>query len=155
MIKNNKIIIEGDRDAITNLWLIPLDNNNKPDKQLKPQSTYIQVQHTANSAYRKKSASRLQVFHHASLGTPVVTTLIRAINNNWLTSFPGLTATGIWKYLPKSTQTTLRHMHKVRQNIQSTQAVTIAEILDENKDKKDPSEEYLPPRKIQNRDHIV
>ena len=29
------------------------------------------------------------------------------------------------------------------------------EIIEENRDKKDPSEEYLPPRNITNRDHIV
>ena len=27
--------------------------------------------------------------------------------------------------------------------------------MEENKDKTDPLEEYLPPRKIENRDHIV
>ena len=27
--------------------------------------------------------------------------------------------------------------------------------MDENKDKKDPSEEHLPLRKIKNRDHII
>ena len=92
VIKNNKVIIEGDRDAVTNLWLIPLENNENNEKRC---SAYIQIQHTANSAYRQKSASHLQAFHHASLGAPVVTTLIRAINNNWLTSFPGLTADGV------------------------------------------------------------
>ena len=46
-------------------------------------------------------------------------------------------------------------MHKVRQNIRSTQAVTATEITEENKDKTELSEEYLPPRNIKNRDHIV
>ena len=100
VIRNNKVIIEGDCDAVTNLWLILLENNNSyTDKQ--PQSAYIQIQHTSNSAYRQKSASHLQAFHHASLGAPVVTTLIRAINNDWLTSFPGLIADGVRKHLPK------------------------------------------------------
>ena len=50
VIKNNEVIIEGDRDARTNLWLIPLENDNNNKKQ--PQSAYIQIQQTANSAYR-------------------------------------------------------------------------------------------------------
>ena len=50
VIKNNKVIIEGDRDAVTNLWLIPLENNENNEKQ--PRSAYIQIQHTANSVYR-------------------------------------------------------------------------------------------------------
>ena len=50
--KNNKVMIEGDRDVVKNLWLIPLknDNNDKPDAQSQPQSAYIQIQLTANSA---------------------------------------------------------------------------------------------------------
>ena len=47
------------------------------------------------------------------------------------------------------------HMHKVRQNVRSTKKVTTEEIREENKDKKDPLEEYLPPWKIENRVHIV
>ena len=33
--------------------------------------------------------------------------------------------------------------------------MTTEEIMEKNKETKDPSEEYLPPRKIGNRDHIV
>ena len=33
--------------------------------------------------------------------------------------------------------------------------ITAEEIMDENKDKKDPSEDCLPPRKNTNRDYIV
>ena len=76
VVKSNKVIIEGDRDAITNLWLIPLESDNKePDQSPQPRAAYIQLQHTANSAYHQKLAAHLQAFHHASLGAPVVTTL--------------------------------------------------------------------------------
>ena len=47
------------------------------------------------------------------------------------------------------------HMDKVRQNILSKKPVTVEEIMEENKDTKDPLEDYLPPRTIKNRDHIV
>ena len=46
-------------------------------------------------------------------------------------------------------------MHKVRQNIRSTKVVTDMEIMKKKKDKTDPSGDYLPPRTINNRDHIV
>ena len=52
VIKNNKVIIEGDRDAVTNLWLIPLENDNINTDKQQPGSAYIQIQHTANSAYK-------------------------------------------------------------------------------------------------------
>ena len=102
-----------------NLYLILLENNNnKPDEQLEPRSIMRQLQHTGNSVYQQKSASHLQAFYYSLLGTPVVSALIQAINNNWLISFPGLTAAGVQRHLPKSVQTTMGYnMHKVRQNI--------------------------------------
>ena len=106
----------------TNLWLIPLEsnnNNNNNNNNTKPikQLFVIQLKHTANSMYQQNSASHLQAWHHATLGVLIVTTLIRAINNNWLTSFPGLTVTGIRKHLPTSIQRSMGHLHKVRKNL--------------------------------------
>ena len=49
----------------------------------------------------------------------------------------------------------MRHMHNVRQNIRSTKVVTDTGIMEENKDTKNPLEDYLLPRTIKNRDHIV
>ena len=45
------------------------------------------------------------------------------------------------------------HLHKVRKNLRPTDKVTTEEIMEE--EAKDPSEDYLPPRKIKNREHIV
>ena len=87
------------------------------------------------------------------MGAPVVTTLIRAINKIWLTSFWGLTATRVRKHLPTLIQTTMGYLHKVRKNLRPTDKVTTEEIMEEVED--DPSEDYLPPRKIKNREHIV
>ena len=47
------------------------------------------------------------------------------------------------------------HMHKVRQNIRSTKVITAEEIMEENRNMINPSEDYLPPRTITNRDHYV
>ncbi|OEU17012.1 hypothetical protein FRACYDRAFT_239613 [Fragilariopsis cylindrus CCMP1102] len=151
VIKENKIIIEGPRDAETNLWLMPLESNTTNTVKPIKRPFVIQLKHTANSAYQQKSASHLQAWHHATLGAPVVTTLIKAIDKNWLTSFPGLTSHGIRKHLPKSIQTTMGHLHKVRKNLQPTDKVTTAEIMEDEED--DP--DYLPPRVIKNREHIV
>ena len=156
--KDNKIIIEGPRDTETNLWLILLEsnnNNNNNNDNMKPtkQPFVIQLNHKVNIGYQQKSASHLQARHHGTIGAPVVTPLIRAINNNWLTSFLGLVATGIRKHLPKSIQTTMEHLHKVRKNLRPTDKVTTEEIMEEVAE--DPSKDYLPPRKIKNREHIV
>ena len=132
----------------TNLWLMPLENNNNNNSNTKPNKIpfVIQLNHTVNSAYQQKSASHLQAWHHTILGTPAVATLIWAINKNWLTSFPGLTVNDIRKHLPKSIQTTMGHLHKVRKNLHPIAKVTVEEVMEEIEE--DPSEDYLSPRKI-------
>ena len=44
-------------------------------------------------------------------------------------------------------------LHKVRKNLRPTDKVTTEEIMEEVVE--DPSEDYLPPRKIKNCEHIV
>ena len=139
--------------CITNLWLMPLDNttNNNTNRNATKRPFVIQLKHTANSAYQQKSASQLQAWHHTTLGAPVVTTLIKAIDTNLLTTFPGLTSNGVRKHLPKSIQTTMGHLHKVRKNLRPTDKITTEEIMEDEEE--DP--DYLPPRIINNREHIV
>ena len=155
VIKDNKIIIKGPRDMETNLWLITLEINNTNNNNTKPTKRLfvIQLKHTANSVYQQKPVSYLQAWYHAALGAPVVTMLIWAINKNWLTSFPRLTATGVQKHLPKSIQTTIGHLQKMRKNLQATDKVISEKIMEEVEE--NPSENYLPPRKIKNCEHIV
>ena len=154
VIKDNKVIIEGPRDTETNLWNMPLENNNNNDNATEPikRPFIIQLKHTANSVYQQKSASHLQAWHHATLGAPVVTKLIKAIDKNWLTSFPGLSSNGIRKHLPKSIQTTMGHLHKVRKNMRPTDKVTAEEIME---DVEEEEAEGPAPEKIINREHHV
>ena len=78
--KDDKTIMTGPRDYATRLWTVPVEAyyNNR-------------VIHTANSAYTQKSAAELYAYLHACLGYPTVATLIDAIKNNRLSTFPGLT----------------------------------------------------------------
>ena len=83
VFKDNKIIIEGQRDS--KIWLTLLKynkNKNKNNDNKKPsqQSFIIQIKYTANSVYQQKLAAHLQAWHHATLEAPVVTTSIQAIN---------------------------------------------------------------------------
>ena len=70
------------RDLETNLWLMLLKSTNNNKMKLIKQSFVIQLKRTANSTYQQKSAAYLQAWHHATLGGPVATTLIWAINND-------------------------------------------------------------------------
>ena len=106
-------------------------NNNNNDKDNPTQQSFvIQLKKIANSDYQQKLVAYLQAWHYATLGAPLVTTLIRAINNNWVTSLPRLTADIIYKHLPKTIQTTMGHMQQVRKNICSTKKVIAEEIIE-------------------------
>jgi len=99
--KDDKTIMTGPRDYATRLWTVPVEAyyNNK-------------IIHTANSAYTQKSAAELYAFLHACLGYPTVATLIDAIKNNRLSTFPGLTVEGVRRHLPKSIATSMGHLHR-------------------------------------------
>ena len=93
------------------------------NKQIKEDTRqYLKVQHQPkiNVILRKdKTKHDLAKFHHASLYSPVQQTLIKAINNNQLTSFPELSSKLITKNLPPTIATEKGHLNQERQNIQS------------------------------------
>ena len=63
----------------------------------------------------------LAMFYHQCLGSPPKPTLLRAIKNGQLSSFPGLTYELISRHLPRSTATEKSRMSRVKQGVQSTQ----------------------------------
>jgi hypothetical protein len=67
----------------------------------------VPVLHAANSAYHQPTIAKLMAFHNATIWSIPVVTLCNAIDNDWLTSFPGLTSKAIRKHLPKSISTTI------------------------------------------------
>ena len=92
--KNNKTILKGVRDKVSTLWMIPIKHHRK--KQLLAQQLpTVPVLHAANSAYHQPTIAKLMAFHNATIGSLPVKTLCNAIDNNWLTSFPGLTGLGL------------------------------------------------------------
>ena len=151
VVKDNKIILEGKRDKASTLWMIPIKHHKK--KQLLAQYLpEVPIVHAANSAYHQPTIARLMAFLNATIGSLPVKTLCTAIDNDWLTSFPGLTSSAIRKHLPKSISTTMGHMHMIRKGIRSTTQPTINEIMNEEIDPEPPLD---PPRHITNRQHYV
>ena len=62
----------------------------------------------------------LTKYLHASLFSPVKSTLIKAIDKGFLMTFPGLTSALIKKHLPTPLATALGHQVRERQGLQST-----------------------------------
>ena len=81
---------------------------------------------------RKKETHRdLARYLHASCFSPVHSTWTRAIKNRHFQSWPGLTQQLVDKHLPLSTATVRGHLHKQRQNLQSTKGIKKHKLIDE------------------------
>jgi hypothetical protein len=104
--KNNKTILKGIRDTVSTLWMIPIKYHKKA-LLLAQDLPSVPVLHAANSAYHQPTIAKLMAFHNATIGSLPVKTLCNAIDNDWLTSFPGLTSKAIRKHLPKSISTAM------------------------------------------------
>jgi hypothetical protein len=85
-----KIILKGIRDKISTLWMIPIKHHKKV-KLLAQELPSVPLVHAANSAYHQPTIAKLMAFLNATIGSLPVKTLCNAIDNDWLTSFPGLT----------------------------------------------------------------
>jgi hypothetical protein len=79
----------------------------------------------ANSLYDYSNTQQLIRFYHASLFSPVVSTLINAINKGYLKGFPGLTATRVRRHITIDNATAKGYMDQTRQGQRSTHPTSI------------------------------
>ena len=94
------------------MWMVQLGEQARPHTTLPPTCNAIML----NDTTKKDQAQ----FHHASLGSTVPSTLLKAIDVSFLSSFPGLTTQLVKKHLPKSIQTSKGDMDQERKNLQPT-----------------------------------
>ena len=161
IIKDDTVIIKGPRNPTNRLWSIPfatkcaplspsltsvsecpamgasaspsLSRGREPHTHKIPPS--LPSNDTAASAIRSAATKAdLAAFLHACLFSPMVVTLLRAIQRGHFTSFPGLTVDLIRKHLLKSTATTKGRMRGQQKNVRSTKvhlpSVPLATSLD-------------------------
>lgn len=102
------------------LWGIPI-----PDTM--PGTTN---NHFANAIVPTHNLPKLMAYLHASLFSPSLSTLLKAVRNNQLSTWPKLTESNIKKYLQPSLATALGHLDQSRQNQQSTKTLTAKNVED-------------------------
>ena len=102
-----KIIIQGTRQN-NKLWTID------------PPTT-SPGHHSLNAAIDTPTIAERINFYHASLFSPTLDTLCKAIDAGYLTTFPSFTSNQVRKFPPRSTATAKGHLHAQRSNIRSTQ----------------------------------
>ena len=82
----------------------------------------ITPHHGAFNMVPTSSHAQLAMFYHQCIGSPPVSTFVKAIRNGQFRSFPGLTAELITKHLPPSKATAKGHMVRRRQGVQATRS---------------------------------
>ena len=114
---NEKVVWKGPREKLTGLWVLPLKPNMKMPTYLKEKSR----NHAVNNVYQMSSKEEVIKFLHQCLFCPPKSTLLKAIRNNQLAMWPGLTAEAVEKYLPESCPATDKgHMKRQQNGIRST-----------------------------------
>jgi hypothetical protein len=104
--------MRGSRDPNSRLWRVNLKQKlEKHEKQY-------------NHAYEKNNQKYLMNYLHAACFSPVKSTWIAVIKNEYFLSWPGLTEHAMEKHLSKSTATTKGHLNQQRKNARTTQIKT-------------------------------
>ena len=67
-----------------------------------------------NSVMPEGNIEEVMTYLHKALGSPKISTLLMAVENNNLTTWPSLSTRNITKYLPKSVETGLGHLDQER-----------------------------------------
>ena len=106
----------GTREFLTGLWVLTLKQVGKITQPI----TNVTDNHTANNAYQMTSNEELIRYLHQCLFCPPKSTLLKAIKNNQLATWPGLTAEAVQKYLPDSCPAIDKgHMKRQKKGIRS------------------------------------
>lgn len=121
----DETILAGDRNHQTGLWMIPVEVQQELTQEANnaiDDGTFVHETefHQANFINGPNKAAELVAFAHATLFSPALTTLMKAVKNNFLIGFPGLTAAALLNHPPITAATAQGHLDQVRKNQRST-----------------------------------
>ena len=87
------------------------------DDQTPPLGTLLNTLESAYGAmtYEQNVIPKLIKWYHATAGFPATSIWLRAINDDFYSSWPGLTTRRVQKYLGKIEETTYGHLELIRQ----------------------------------------
>ena len=118
--KHNKILMKGERNKNNGMWEIEIGNEQNIQENKHIFST-DQPQQANSGIYEFKKKGDIINFLHGCAFSPVKTAWIKAVKNNYFTTWPGLSDEAIRKHLGKVDATVKGHQTQTRQNVRSTQ----------------------------------
>ena len=119
ILQNNIIVWQGTQETSTILWILPL-NPRTPPENIPVHTSTAGTQYAGNT-YQITSKGDLIGYLHQCLLCPPKRKIIKAIQNNQLTTWPGLNATEVDKYLPDiSLETDKCHMKRQSKGLRTT-----------------------------------
>ena len=86
---------------------------------------------SASAILRSDTDASFATFMHTALGSPALSTLLRAVRKGYLSSYPRLTATMVTTYLSLTAATARGHLDQHRQGLDSTAIDTDPDQADE------------------------
>jgi hypothetical protein len=128
------LVWQGIREPCTGLWVLPLRPDPTHPEFANLATTVPNSTEAAYNVHALTSKAALIKFLHQCLLSPPKTTLLKAVENNQLPTWPGLTTAAIKKYLPETSPATDKgHMKRQRKGLRSTkekvqEALNIIEI---------------------------
>ena len=114
--RTNKNIMHGTRENQSSLYMVPLI----PEQNENMTEFKILERHFAGSLYESKSKADLCTFLHLALWSPCTSTLISAVKNNFLSTWPRLTEQLVQEFLQTSEPTAKWHIQQSFKGNQST-----------------------------------
>jgi hypothetical protein len=124
-----KVVLSGTRSPITRLWHLNITPSHPTMPTTLPLETALGASNpTTSTSLNTFSAkpAELVTFAHAALCSPALSTLCTALDNHYITGFPGLTSALVRKYPPRSVAMVKGHLDQTRTNLRSTKPTPLA-----------------------------
>jgi hypothetical protein len=123
--KNGFPVMNGYRDTNTRLWRLKTASHASAPPPPPAQSEPTHKTHSVNALVPEGTIADMIAFLHKAMFSPTTTTtLLQAVKNGHLATWPGMITENINKHLPKSIATALGHLDQQHKNTRSTKPKT-------------------------------
>ena len=97
--ETKEILMTGPRNTLTGLYMLDLEQKIKQPKIMTEHE--ITDTYFANHVYECISKQKLAIYYHLTIFSPPLSTWVKAIKKNYFSTWTGLTADLVLRYLPK------------------------------------------------------